>query len=120
MLVSYIQQYFDTSFRLLTNQVWKLLIALFKVPNTGAFTVTSDKTQESSNLKLCVKWPIIMCNPGTSILQYKSVLLGLVLQTMCRCIYLHHGTLESGARLLVSKCKCMMPRAKHLPFVFNI
>ena len=23
----------------LTNQVWKLLIALFKVPNTGAFTV---------------------------------------------------------------------------------
>ena len=26
----------------LTNQVWKLLIALFKVPNTGAFTVQND------------------------------------------------------------------------------
>ena len=29
----------DTSITVLTNQVWKLLIALFKVPNTGAFTV---------------------------------------------------------------------------------
>ena len=34
---SYIQQYFNTSITVLTNQVWKLLIALFKVPNTGAF-----------------------------------------------------------------------------------
>ena len=40
LLVSYIQQYFNTSITVLTNQVWKLLIALFKVPNTGAFTVT--------------------------------------------------------------------------------
>ena len=30
---------FNTSITVLTNQVWKLLIALFKVPNTGAFTV---------------------------------------------------------------------------------
>ena len=34
-----IQQYFNTSITVLTNQVSKLLIALFKVPNTGAFTV---------------------------------------------------------------------------------
>ena len=34
-----IQQYFNTSITVLTNQVWKLLIELFKVPNTGAFTV---------------------------------------------------------------------------------
>ena len=39
LLVSYIQQYFNTSITVLTNRVWKLLIALFKVPNTGAFTV---------------------------------------------------------------------------------
>ena len=39
LLVSYIQQYFNTPITVLTNQVWKLLIALFKVPNTGAFTV---------------------------------------------------------------------------------
>ena len=29
----------NTSITVLTNQVWKLLIALFKVPNTDAFTV---------------------------------------------------------------------------------
>ena len=39
LLVSYIKQYFNTSITVLTNQVWKLLIGLFKVPNTGAFTV---------------------------------------------------------------------------------
>ena len=39
LLVSYIQQYFNTSITVLTNRVWKLLLALFKVPNTGAFTV---------------------------------------------------------------------------------
>ena len=39
LLVSYIQQYFNTFITVLTNQVWKLLIALFKVLNTGAFTV---------------------------------------------------------------------------------
>ena len=39
LLVSYIQQYFNTSITVLTNRVWKLLIALFKVPNTGAYTV---------------------------------------------------------------------------------
>ena len=36
----------NTSITVLTNRVWKLLIALFKVPNTGAFTVIvfiSDK-----------------------------------------------------------------------------
>ena len=38
-VVSYIHQYFDTSITVLTNQVWKLPIALFKVTNTGAFTV---------------------------------------------------------------------------------
>ena len=38
LLVSYIQQYFNTSITVLTNHFWKLLIALFKVPNTGAFT----------------------------------------------------------------------------------
>ena len=42
LLVSYIQQYFNTSITVLTNQVWKLLIALFKVPNTGAFMVLSS------------------------------------------------------------------------------
>ena len=39
LLVSYIQQYLNTSITVLTNQVWKLLIALLKVPNTGALTV---------------------------------------------------------------------------------
>ena len=39
LLVSYIQQYFNTSITVLTNRVWKLLIVLFKVPNTGVFTV---------------------------------------------------------------------------------
>ena len=39
LLVSYIPQYFNTSITVLTNLVWKLLIALFKVPNTGALTV---------------------------------------------------------------------------------
>ena len=39
LLVSYIQQYFNTSITVLTNQVWKLLIALLKVLNTGALTV---------------------------------------------------------------------------------
>ena len=39
LLVSYIQQYFNASITVLTNQVLKLLIALFKVPNTGALTV---------------------------------------------------------------------------------
>ena len=38
-MVSYIQQILYTSITVLTNQVWKLLIALSKVPNTGAFTV---------------------------------------------------------------------------------
>ena len=42
LLVSYIQQYFNTSITVLTNRVWKLLIALFKVPNTGAFTVLTS------------------------------------------------------------------------------
>ena len=41
LLVSYIQQYFNTSITVLTNQVWKLLIALFKVQNTGALMVVS-------------------------------------------------------------------------------
>ena len=39
LLVSYIQQYFNTSITVLTNQISKFLIALFKVPNTGAATV---------------------------------------------------------------------------------
>ena len=44
LLVFYIQQYFNTSITVLTNQDWKLLIALFKVPNTvenqkGATTI---------------------------------------------------------------------------------
>ena len=43
LLVSYIQQYFNTSITVLTNQVWKLLSALFKVPNTGAFTVSQNQ-----------------------------------------------------------------------------
>ena len=42
-MVSYIQQYFNTSITVLTNQVWKLLIALFKVLNTGAFTIPSNQ-----------------------------------------------------------------------------
>ena len=46
-LVSYIQQYFDTSITVLTNQVWKLLIALFKVPNTGVFTVHEQIAKET-------------------------------------------------------------------------
>ena len=43
LLVSYIQQYFNTSITVLTNQVWKLLIALLKVPNTGALTVLTTE-----------------------------------------------------------------------------
>ena len=48
LLVSYIQQYFNTFITVLTNQVWKLLIALFKVPNTGAFTVPQIVIQQAS------------------------------------------------------------------------
>ena len=36
-------KYFNTSITALKNQVWKLLIALFKVPNTGALTVLTHK-----------------------------------------------------------------------------
>ena len=42
LLISYIQQYFNTSITVLTNQVWKLPIALLKVLNTGAFTVLAN------------------------------------------------------------------------------
>ena len=38
----YIQQYVNTSITVLTNQLWKLLIALFKVRNTGALTVPKN------------------------------------------------------------------------------
>ena len=41
LLVSYIQQYFNTSTTVLTNQVWKLLIALFKV---SVFNHNEDAT----------------------------------------------------------------------------
>ena len=50
-MVSYIQQYVNTSITVLTTQVWKLLIALFKVPNTGALTVEGNNM-----LKLSYKW----------------------------------------------------------------
>ena len=58
LLVSYIQQYFNISITVLTNQVWKLLIALFKVPNTGAFTVCDyfSITLPWNNL-----WKILLC-----------------------------------------------------------
>ena len=36
--VSYIQQYFNTSITVLTNQLLKVTDVLFKVPNAGAFT----------------------------------------------------------------------------------
>ena len=45
LLISYTQKCFNTSIRVLPNQVWKLLIALFKVPNTGAFTVHVQRCQ---------------------------------------------------------------------------
>ena len=51
LLVSYIQQYFNTSITVLTNQVWKLLIELFKVPNTGALTVQRVFVKELVNVK---------------------------------------------------------------------
>ena len=51
LLVSYIQQYFNTSITVLTNQVWKLLIALFKVPNTGAFTVVVTERLYSASIR---------------------------------------------------------------------
>ena len=35
-------KYFNTSITVLTNQVWKLMIALFKVPNTGAFMILKE------------------------------------------------------------------------------
>ena len=48
------QQYFNTSITVLTNQLWKLLIALFKVPNTGVFTVL---------VKYCIcKWGLAKYN----------------------------------------------------------
>ena len=50
LLVSYIRQYVNTSITVLTNQVWKLLIALFKVPNTGAFMVLQVVVLESFHL----------------------------------------------------------------------
>ena len=70
LLVSYTQQYFSTSITVLTNQVWKLLIALLKVPNTGALTVhqsleqhlkSHDKSSMISThyLKL-TSWPLYM------------------------------------------------------------
>ena len=37
LLVSYNQQYFNTSITVLTNQVWKLLIALFKVSKVETY-----------------------------------------------------------------------------------
>ena len=39
LLVSYISQFLNTFITVVTNQVSKLLTALFKVPNSGAFTV---------------------------------------------------------------------------------
>ena len=71
LLVSYMQQYFNTSITVLTNQGWKLLIALFKVPNTGAFTVHVHVHV----FKLCYKYMymftyIYMCSSmysGTSL-----------------------------------------------------
>ena len=51
LLVSYIQQYVNTSITVLTNQVWKLLIVLFKVPSTGAFTVCTFSLESSTKKK---------------------------------------------------------------------
>ena len=53
-VVSYIQQYFNTSITVLINQVWKLLIALFKVPNTGAFTVCKGRRVQEKILHYCL------------------------------------------------------------------
>ena len=44
LLVSYIQQYLNTSITFLTNQVWKLLIALSKVQNTGLLRYNKNKS----------------------------------------------------------------------------
>ena len=57
LLVSYIQQYSNTSITVLTNQVWKLLIALFKVPNTGAFTVCPNFKSFSSSTMYKIDFP---------------------------------------------------------------
>ena len=57
LLASYIQQYFNTSITVLTNRVWKLVIALFKVPNTGAFTVHVPCTCTLSKMNLVV-WSV--------------------------------------------------------------
>ena len=51
---SYIQQYFNTSITVLTNQVWKLLIALLKVPNTGAFTVIVFWSKIARNITIYI------------------------------------------------------------------
>ena len=58
LLVSYIQQYFNTSITVLTNQVWKLPIALFKVPNTGAFTVLETDELSSAMTSPC-EWVLV-------------------------------------------------------------
>ena len=48
LLISYIQQYFNTSITVLTNEVWKVLIALFKVPNTWCFDGTFPTVLQGS------------------------------------------------------------------------
>ena len=68
--VYYIQQYFNTSITVLTNQVWKLLIALFKVPNTGAFTVPQGPLltrHKSYTYILCIHFNWLFCYNTVSI-----------------------------------------------------
>ena len=53
-----------SSITVLTNQVWKLLIPLFNVPNTGAFTVPTCMqvifAMEKSHVgDVC--WPVSLC-----------------------------------------------------------
>ena len=93
LLVSYIQQYFNTSITVLTNQVWKFVIALFKVPNTGAFTVIKNSFGIKISIKLAIIWervglfaPLVVCELHQGRIQ--DFYFGLVQTVMCA--HTHH------------------------------
>ena len=60
LLVSYIQQYFNTSITILANQVWKLLIALLTVLNTGVLNLKVHVITEGSLSGSCKSTALMM------------------------------------------------------------
>ena len=83
LLVSYIQQHFNTSITVLTNQVWKLLIALSKVPNTGAFTV-HIQLKRSPHITMIrpISYFCVMCTLMTTLYFVKCILHFTILQSV--------------------------------------